>query len=142
MVAIGCVGSINRGGDLGDRHLFMGKITKIQQQEYAFRGSISFQDWQILERSKSYYEKYQLFMLYHNVTFEYYTDADREKFVKKWWSKVMSPSYKIEDIRRNLPLTENKINLQKATFSINWDSAAWKIVNRVADLVETHLMFK
>lgn len=118
------------------------KMTKIQQQEYAFRGSISFQDWKILEQSKYYYERYQLFRLYHDVTFEYHTDTNREKFVKKWWSTVMTPSYKIEDIRRNLPLTENKINLQKATFSINWDSAALRIVARVADLVESHLIFK
>jgi hypothetical protein len=117
-------------------------MTKIQQQEYTFRDSISFQDWKILERSEKYYAKYQSFRLYHDVTFEYYTDTDREKFVKKWWSKVMSPSYKIDHISRNLPLIENKINQQKATFSINWDSAALRIVNRVADLVELNLMFK
>ncbi len=114
-------------------------MTRIQQQEQTFREFIQFDGWTIIDRTIYRSRVSDIFRLYHDVTFEYYTELDKEKFVKKWWSKVMDPNYKIEDIKISIPLNKKIINQQRAVYSIDWESAAWKIVDRVAYLFESRL---
>lgn len=116
-------------------------MTRIQQQEQTFRESIQFDGWTIIDRTIYRSSVSDVFRLYHDVTFDYYTETDKEKFVKKWWSKVMDPSYKIEDIKRSIPLNKKIIHQQRAVYSIDWESSAWKIVDKVSDLFENKLRY-
>lgn len=122
-------------------------MTRIQLQEIEFRQNIDLNGWTEVNRGICTSQLSNAFRLYHNVTFEYYTHTDREQFVKKWWATTMEreSGYNTERIKSNIkdriPLTKQTIHQQRALYSINWESAAWQIVNRVAYLFESKLRY-
>ena len=102
------------------------KLTKIDQQRIDFLNNIDFSDWKKVKDNIHYiysgdYSK--IFGRYHDVMLDYYTRKNDEEFVKKWWLTMIH-----ENLQRDVNLHEYQVTSQKANFAINWDSAAYKII--------------
>ena len=99
-------------------------MTKIQKQRNLFWQNIDLSTW--VGDSKEYIGSVSgHFSRYHYVIFDYFSIKDYEQFTKKWWIKVIGSD------QYSIPLKEEKINMQKSNFSINYEKAALIIVDKV-----------
>ena len=112
----------------------MKKLTKIDKQRIEFLNSIDFSDWyQNHEDIPNVYRNASYtFKRYHEVMFAYHTRKSDEEFVKYWWFGVIHPN-----LQKNIPLTETRVNLQNAIFTVDYAAAACRIVNEMADKMES-----
>ena len=112
-------------------------MKKIDQQRHNYLNNINFTDW-IKETKDDKWDKFyyrsieKRFAQYHDVMFDYYNIKNNEIFVKKWWFRVRHPN-----LQSNVPLIENIITRQRATFTIDYDDAAIRIINDVKDNMYT-----
>lgn len=109
-------------------------MKKIDKQRHDYLNNIDFTDWiketKDDQRKRFYYYQSieKTFEQYHDVMFDYYTVKNNETFVKKWWFRVRHPN-----LQGNVPLVENIITRQRATFTIDYDAASTIIINDVKD---------
>lgn len=111
------------------------KLTKIDQQRIDFLNNIDFSDWKKVKdniHDIHSWEYSKTFAQYHDVMFDYYNIKNNEIFVKKWWFRVRHPN-----LQANVPLIVNIITRQRATFAVNYDDAAIRIINDVKDNMYT-----
>jgi hypothetical protein len=104
------------------------KLTKIDQQRINFLNNIDFSDWKINNQVNIHdwykWDYRQVFTRYHDVMFDYYKRKSDEEFVKKWWFAMVH-----KNIQKDVNFHEYPVTNQKADFTIDWDSAAHKIIN-------------
>lgn len=112
----------------------MKKLTKIDKQRIEFLNSIDFSDWkQNHEKIPDFYRNTPYtFKRYHEVMFSFYTRKSDEEFVKYWWFGVIHPN-----LQKDIPLTETKVNQQNAVFAIDYTNAAFRIVSKMSDKMES-----
>lgn len=109
-------------------------MKKVEKQRIEYLNSLTFDDnWNKTSLEVTYgYNLRNVFSLYHDVMYSF-CKLPTSQFVRTWWCRVFDKSFRL------IPLTENKINQQKSTFDIDFDSAANKIVDIVKCRMESFL---